>query len=119
LSGEGAGTLHPIINQGQAAILGIGAEVIAPGQAAATYNLVLTFDHQLTEGRAAARFLGELRDRIAGYEASFVQQQGVRELACSVCMTPLGQLAPRNYLLQRYDPKGRVVPICALCAQGF
>ena len=50
LSGEGVATFHPLINQGQSAILGICAEVFAPGSREGTFNLVLSFDHQLSEG---------------------------------------------------------------------
>ncbi|MBI5623847.1 MAG: 2-oxo acid dehydrogenase subunit E2 [Elusimicrobia bacterium] len=60
LSGEGAVSFHPLINERQSAILGIAA---ASG---ASFDLSLTFDHRLAEGRAACIFLKGLRDRLAG-----------------------------------------------------
>ncbi|MFA6317996.1 MAG: 2-oxo acid dehydrogenase subunit E2 [Elusimicrobiota bacterium] len=58
LSAEGVVFFHPLINQRQAAILGIAAP---RGDA---FDLILSFDHRVTEGRAAARFLRDLRDRL-------------------------------------------------------
>ena len=68
LSGENVVAFHPLISRGQAAILGVCAEVSLPGAGAGAFNLVLGFDHQLSEGRTAGRFLGELRERLAHYE---------------------------------------------------
>jgi pyruvate/2-oxoglutarate dehydrogenase complex dihydrolipoamide acyltransferase (E2) component len=62
LSGEGVLAFQPLINQRQSAILGVGAECEG------FYNLILAFDHRLTEGRAAAQFLKALRDRLVAYE---------------------------------------------------
>ncbi|MBL9202216.1 MAG: 2-oxo acid dehydrogenase subunit E2 [Opitutaceae bacterium] len=67
LSSEGVVSFHPLINQGQAAILGIGADYATAEPTGRACNLILAFDHQLTEGRTAARFLCELRDRVATY----------------------------------------------------
>ncbi|MBI5241008.1 MAG: 2-oxo acid dehydrogenase subunit E2 [Elusimicrobia bacterium] len=62
LSGEGVLCFQPLINQRQSAILGVGAECEG------FYRLILAFDHRLSEGRAAARFLRDLRDQLAAYE---------------------------------------------------
>ena len=48
----------PVLPRDQAAILGICAP--APGSPA--FNLVLSFDHRLADGMAAARFLNDLRE---------------------------------------------------------
>lgn len=69
LSGEGVFSFHPLINQRQSAILGVGAEFHAPGSSEGLYQLILAFDHRLTEGRAAAQFLKDLRDKLSAYEA--------------------------------------------------
>jgi 2-oxoglutarate dehydrogenase E2 component (dihydrolipoamide succinyltransferase) len=50
----------PVLNHRQAAILGICAERAGTGHR----DLVLTFDHRMSDGVRAAQFLGELRDRI-------------------------------------------------------
>jgi pyruvate/2-oxoglutarate dehydrogenase complex dihydrolipoamide acyltransferase (E2) component len=57
---------HPMLPQGQSAILGIGADRdTASGRC---FNLILAFDHQLAEGRQAAEALRAIRDRWASYE---------------------------------------------------
>src|SRR5439155_1406804 len=48
LSGDEVVSFHPLINQGQAAILGVGAEYYRPGRGEGFFNLILAFDHQLT-----------------------------------------------------------------------
>jgi len=50
----------PVLNQRQAAILGICAE--RPGTR--HRDLVLTFDHRMADGMRAALLLGELRSRL-------------------------------------------------------
>jgi len=52
----------PVINQRQAAILGLCAERPGSGQ----QELVLTFDHRMTDGMRAAEFLSNLRARLEG-----------------------------------------------------
>ena len=59
LSAEGAVFFHPLINERQAAILGVAA---GRGN---FFELILSFDHRLTEGRAAARFLRDLVQKLA------------------------------------------------------
>ena len=68
LSGEGVLSFQPLINHRQSAILGVGAESLAPGSSSGSYQLILAFDHRLTEGRAAAQFLRDLRDKLSSYE---------------------------------------------------
>jgi len=70
LSAEGVFSFQPLINHRQSAILGVGAEFFPPGCSEGSYQLILAFDHRLSEGRAAAQFLKELRDRIAAYEGA-------------------------------------------------
>jgi pyruvate dehydrogenase E2 component (dihydrolipoamide acetyltransferase) len=63
----GVDTFTPIINLPQAAILGVGRIVLEPvvleGQVVARemLSLSLTFDHRVTDGAPAARFLDTLR----------------------------------------------------------
>lgn len=66
LSASDVSTFQPMLPQGQSAILGIGAEyATATGRG---FNLVLAFDHQLSEGQQAAKCVCALRDRLASYE---------------------------------------------------
>jgi pyruvate/2-oxoglutarate dehydrogenase complex dihydrolipoamide acyltransferase (E2) component len=76
LSAEGVTSFHPLINQGQSAILGIGAAYASGEPGRASFNLILAFDHQLAEGRTAARMLCELRDRLATYEGVGARPRG-------------------------------------------
>jgi 2-oxoglutarate dehydrogenase E2 component (dihydrolipoamide succinyltransferase) len=62
LSGQGVVSFIPVINERQSAILGICAE--RPGTA--TRDLVLTFDHRISDGMQAAEFLTQLRDALEG-----------------------------------------------------
>jgi pyruvate/2-oxoglutarate dehydrogenase complex dihydrolipoamide acyltransferase (E2) component len=60
LSGYGIVHFVPVLNERQSAILGICAD--RPG--AGYRELVMSFDHRVTDGMRAATFLGELRDRL-------------------------------------------------------
>jgi len=59
LSGEGVVHFVPVLNERQSAILGICA-----ARADGSRDLVLTFDHRLSDGMRAARFLAELKSRL-------------------------------------------------------
>jgi len=56
----------PVLNARQSAILGICAERSGAG----SRDLVLTFDHRVTDGMRAALFLNKLRDRIEAGSSS-------------------------------------------------
>ena len=114
LSGEDVVSFHPLINQGQAAILGIGAE--QPLIDGACCQLMLSFDHQLAEGRMAARFLKELRDRIATYAlpARFDETRQV-VVACSSCRRAARELGDDAPLLEAVDTDGGKTWICRAC----
>jgi pyruvate/2-oxoglutarate dehydrogenase complex dihydrolipoamide acyltransferase (E2) component len=62
LSAQGVVNFIPVINERQSAILGICAE--RPGTG--TRDLVLTFDHRMSDGMQGAEFLSQLRDALAG-----------------------------------------------------
>ncbi|MGA2904719.1 MAG: 2-oxo acid dehydrogenase subunit E2, partial [Candidatus Korobacteraceae bacterium] len=79
LSAEGVASFVPLINQGQSAILGVGSELFPLAGAAGSFNLILTFDHQLAEGRMAAKFLNELAERIQAHESSLRGEEGTME----------------------------------------
>lgn len=64
LSGEGVVHFVPVLNERQSAILGLTAE----RSGSRTRDLILTFDHRLSDGMQAARFLGALRARLEGAE---------------------------------------------------
>lgn len=128
LSSEGVLTFHPLINQGQAAILGIGSEYgCESGQLEGFFTLILAFDHQLTEGRQAAQFLQALAPRLQAYEAAMQAQfPDTREPHCARCLTSLSrlqQLAPGqrgvHFLVQTIQPDGSQAYRCSICLQGW
>ena len=59
LSGEGVVHFVPVLNDRQSAILGLCA-----ARNDGSRDLVLTFDHRLSDGMRAARFLAALRERL-------------------------------------------------------
>jgi 2-oxoglutarate dehydrogenase E2 component (dihydrolipoamide succinyltransferase) len=122
LSGEDVVAFHPLISRGQAAILGVCAEVSLPGAVAGMFNLVLGFDHQLSEGRMAARFLGDLRARLAHYEAVFLRDGEVQgeEPCCSRCQAGYYELTANGHaLVQCVQANGSVRLLCKLCFEGW
>jgi pyruvate/2-oxoglutarate dehydrogenase complex dihydrolipoamide acyltransferase (E2) component len=62
LSQQGATHFVPVLNDRQSAILGICAEQPSLGY----QNMVLAFDHRMSDGMRGAAFLGELRTRMEG-----------------------------------------------------
>jgi 2-oxoglutarate dehydrogenase E2 component (dihydrolipoamide succinyltransferase) len=130
LSSEGVFTFHPLINQGQSAILGIGGELFLPNSHEGLFNLILSFDHQLAEGRQAARFLHDLAHRLQGYSTVFQSNMshevGAEELHCARCLTSLSQLQRldtaqhgNHFLVQTVQPDGRHAYRCNTCLQGW
>lgn len=115
LSGVGVSDFFPLISENQGGILGISAEQYAPDGGYGAYTLTLTFDHQLTNGRTAALFLSDLKERLQGYEETV--QGSSRTIACSRCGRTGSELTSSNhYLLRSAIPEGY---ICSLCASGY
>lgn len=118
LSGEDVHSFVPLINQGQGAILGVGSEYFQPGRAEGVFTLILAFDHRLTEGRAAAAFLKDLRDRLASYER--VLRGPDSEPSCARCLRTGSELTELNVpLLLGVQPTGGTAPICGNCVLGW
>ncbi|HEU0209675.1 MAG TPA: 2-oxo acid dehydrogenase subunit E2 [Candidatus Udaeobacter sp.] len=118
LSGEDVHSFVPLINQGQAAILGIGAEYFQPGHVDGFFNLMLAFDHRLTEGRIAAAFLKDLRDRLSSYERAL--RRSDEEPQCTRCLRTRSELAELNVpLLLGIQQAGETAPICGNCILGW
>lgn len=65
LSSHGVVSFIPVLNHRQSAILGICAQ--RPGSGLS--ELVITFDHRMSDGMRAAAFLGALRDQLEGESA--------------------------------------------------
>jgi pyruvate dehydrogenase E2 component (dihydrolipoamide acetyltransferase) len=120
LSGSGIKSFDPLISEGQAGILGISGEfAIGAGQLA--FHLVLSFDHRLVEGRAAATFLSQLKDQIVQFEQSLIETpiEGAPELCCSRCGITLSQATLRNhFLVSVVGPLDGTTHVCTICLQG-
>ena len=124
LSGEGVFSFHPLLSQWQSAILGIGGEFFVPGTASGLFNLVLSFDHQVSEGRQAAQFLSELRQRLQHYEEALrnsgKSHEGTEEPHCFRCLRPAGELQEwGHFLLLSVKPDGTPKHVCSICLQGM
>lgn len=70
LSGLEVSAFCPIISENQGSILGIASEQRAPDSTYGFYTMTLTFDHQLSDGRIAGRFLNDLKKRLQTYESA-------------------------------------------------
>jgi len=119
LSGDGISFFQPLISQWQSAILGIGSDRTTKEEA---FCLTLAFNHRLTEGRAAARFLSELRERLEAH--SIVESESETVLGadsvkpfCALCQRDSAQLAGLKAILLKSEmPVGFV---CSLCVAGW
>jgi pyruvate/2-oxoglutarate dehydrogenase complex dihydrolipoamide acyltransferase (E2) component len=119
LSGQNVLTFHPLLNMRQSAILGIGAEY--PHESVERFfNLILSFDHQISEGRQAAEFLEELSQRLRSYEEALGRPEDVNSDYCARCLTPLAELRNRNhYLVLTVGPASSTQSVCTVCLQGM
>jgi pyruvate dehydrogenase E2 component (dihydrolipoamide acetyltransferase) len=121
LSSERISYFHPLISQGQSAILGIGSEMEFGGNE--TLFLILAFDHQLAEGRKAAQFVRDLATRLEAHGASASPQMAQSEPGpadqpyCALCMRTGNTLLELNEMLVKSEvPAGFV---CSYCLAGI
>ena len=120
LSGQNVLTFHPLLNMRQSAILGIGTEY-PQGPVERFFNLILSFDHQISEGRQAAEFLEELSERLRSFEAALGHpHDDSDDGSCTRCLTTLAELQNRNhYLVLTVGPDRLTRPVCTVCLQGM
>lgn len=120
LSGDCISHFSPLITQGQAAILGVGAERDAAANE--TLYLTLAFDHQLAEGRKAAHFVRDLAGRLEAHgavENEAPQRSGSGHDAplCALCLRDAETLRAMKAMLVRSEiPSGFV---CSVCLAGL
>jgi pyruvate/2-oxoglutarate dehydrogenase complex dihydrolipoamide acyltransferase (E2) component len=123
LSADGVVSFQPVINAGQSAILGVCAETFAPGTKNGTFNLVLSFDHQVGEGGRAASFLRDLRERLVAHEASlgYRQTSHAAEPHCSLCLRPVSELEAGRHFLVRVvtGANEREKAVCTICLEDW
>jgi pyruvate/2-oxoglutarate dehydrogenase complex dihydrolipoamide acyltransferase (E2) component len=121
LSSSNVLVFEPLINKGQAAILGVGAEVLPAAGGVGSFNLTLRFDHQLAEGRTAATFLNDLALRLEGHEAAARgATDAVQRPRCARCgRTHAELLAIDRHLVRTVAPSGGDEVLCTVCIQGW
>lgn len=127
LSGLGACTMQPLIGEAQAAIL-----AVTGGMAEAGTPVVLTlvFDHRVSNGRTAAMFLSDLRDRLVPAavderepapepSASAAALDTRRCDRCGITLEAYYDRHRRDALMQVWvRPDGSLGAICHVCASG-
>ena len=112
LGAEAVAFFQPLINRMSSAILGVSA-VDAKLQRC---TLSLTFDHRVTEGKLAARFLKDLKHRLESYRPDNVQYA---DISCFNCMKTLGEDLGRIGFMRCITPQGKDGYICQSCIKGF
>ena len=119
LAQEGTAFFSPLINQCQSAILGVGAELFAPGQTQGWFHLTLVFDHQLSNGREATQFLLDLSRRLAAYEQAWGAAPR-EEPYCHHCERTLSALREiKAHLVEEVRSDGTKGRVCSLCLRGL
>jgi len=114
LSSEGVALFRPLVNKMNSAILGVSA-IDSKLQRC---GLSLTFDHRVTEGKQAAQFLKELKERLESYRAVDAAA-AVRGISCFKCMKTLQEDLAGVGFARCVTPEGKDGYICQSCLKGF
>lgn len=113
LSAEGVVFFRPLINKMNSAILGLSAI----DNKLERCVLSLTFDHRVTEGKLAARFLKELKERLESYRST--DASAYADIACFKCYKTLKEDLGGAGLVRCVTPGGKEGYICQACFKGF
>jgi pyruvate/2-oxoglutarate dehydrogenase complex dihydrolipoamide acyltransferase (E2) component len=113
LSAEGVAFFQPLVNKMNSAILGVSA---IDGKLERCM-LSLTFDHRVTEGRLAARFLKELKERLESYRPAGVAIH--QDISCFKCYKTLREDLGGAGFVRCVTPEGKDGYICQACLKGF
>lgn len=114
LSGEGVSFFRPLINMMNSAILGVSAI----DEKLQRCILTVTFDHRVTEGKLAAQFLHELKERIESYKSSHHLHPN-QSITCFKCYKSLKDDLSDVGFTKCITPKGEEAYICQSCFKGF
>jgi len=112
LSGEGVAFFYPLVNKMTSAILGVSAV----DEKLQRCTLSLTFDHRVTEGKLAAQFLKELKERLESYRPAGPIRQ---DITCFKCLKTLQEDLGGTGFVRCIDPRGEDAYICQTCLKGF
>ncbi|HVS95266.1 MAG TPA: 2-oxo acid dehydrogenase subunit E2 [Puia sp.] len=113
LSAEAVAFFKPLINKMNSAILGISAI----DEKLQRCTLSLTFDHRVTEGKLAARFLADLKQRLESYRAEDSRTR--QDIACFKCRKTLAEDLGDTGFVRCVTPAGKEGYICQSCIKGF
>jgi pyruvate dehydrogenase E2 component (dihydrolipoamide acetyltransferase) len=108
LSATGIDFMLPLLPAGQSCIIGITCSLERG------YALFIGFDHRLTEGLEASRFLQRLRQGVVAHLTS----SGPKSLECAYChvdITLLTHPSPGKGLVRLISPAGQEILCCARC----
>ncbi len=111
LSATSASFMLPLLNGRQSLILGIVKR--SPG----TFEVIVSFDHRVTEGLRVTRFLEALRDRVLSH---YRDSKGQVRIACRFCgkaMQDELHLGHRG-MLNMTLPSGETAVLCRNCFEG-
>lgn len=106
LSMEGVFDFRPLVNANNSAILGVSA--IDPDNN--HFNMSLTFDHRMTEGRYASQFLKELKLRLESY-----CMKTTDHIICYKCQKHLSEDLNDRGFLKVVRANGDDSYICDVC----
>ncbi|MEO5684476.1 MAG: 2-oxo acid dehydrogenase subunit E2 [Chitinophagaceae bacterium] len=113
LSAEGVAFFRPLVNMMNSAILGVSSI----DEQLNRCMLSVTFDHRVTEGKAVARFLKELKERMESYRADSAYKTSM--VTCFKCYTPLSEDLSDVGFAACIQPDGKNGYICQRCFKGF
>jgi pyruvate/2-oxoglutarate dehydrogenase complex dihydrolipoamide acyltransferase (E2) component len=114
LSAESVAFFRPLINMMNSAILGIASIDTKLNRC----MLSLTFDHRVTEGKLAAQFLHELKDRLESYQSKYFESIN-QHITCFKCYKTLNDDISDVGFAKCITPKGEEAFICQSCLKGF
>lgn len=114
LSAETVAFFKPLVNNRNSAILGISSIDKKLNRC----TLSLTFDHRVTEGKTAAQFLHELKDRLESYQSKYYPLLN-QDINCFKCFKQLKDDLSDVGFSKCITPKGEEAYICQSCFKGF
>jgi pyruvate/2-oxoglutarate dehydrogenase complex dihydrolipoamide acyltransferase (E2) component len=114
LSAEEVSFFFPLVNAKNSAILGISSVDRKLNRCV----LTLSFDHRVTEGKSAAQFLHELKDRLESYQSSY-NSNSQQNISCFKCGKSLVSDLSDVGFVKCISPQGSEGYICQSCFKGF
>ncbi|MBL0358816.1 MAG: 2-oxo acid dehydrogenase subunit E2 [Chitinophagaceae bacterium] len=114
LSAENVHFFRPLINMMNSAILGVSSI----DEKLNRCILSVSFDHRVTEGKLAAQFLHELKNRLQSYR-SVHHTHPNQDISCFKCFKTLMEDLSDVGFTKCITPKGAEAYICQSCLKGF